>query len=132
MPKPRKYKDLYGAQKAYLKTDKGKEALKRRNAKARATKREWKRKHDGTIVDKQQWFIDNYGDIEAALAFLDREERLTIELYYGLTGDKPFTQAAIAEKLDVSQSTISRIKKEALKKLLPLQQESETTDEKKV
>ena len=121
MPKPRKYDDLYGAQKAYRQTEKGKEAVKRYNASAdaRASKRKWKRKHDGTIANKQQWFIDRYGEVERALAVLNPEERMTLELYYGLTGDNPLSQAAIAQKLGKSQSSISRVKQSAEKKLLP-------------
>ena len=122
MGRPRKYKDLYGSQKAYLKTEKGKQAVKRYqlSEKRQAKQRERARIRQGTIVDKQRWFIDTYGDIETALDLLDSNERASIELYYGLTGEQPLTQNAIGEKLGKSGSTISRLNKAALAKLEPL------------
>ena len=129
MGRTRKYKSLYGRQEAYFKTDKGKEALKRHlTSETRRTKQlEWQRKRRGTIVDKQRWFIETYGDIESALAVLDPDQRASIELYYGLTGDEPLTQNEIGKKLGKSGSTISRINKaarntlESLKKTAPSQ-----------
>ena len=134
MGRPRKYKDLYGAQKAYLKTDKGKEARKRyETSETRlASQRERTRIRQGTIVDKRQWFIETYGDIEAALSLLDEKEKFIITHLYALDNGKRMTQTALAEQLNVSQQMISLLKKAALKKLLPLQQEPQSTDEKKV
>ncbi len=133
MPKPRKYQDLYGAQKAYRQTEKGKESVRKYNAseKAKIVKKNWKRKHDGTIIDKRQWFIDTYGNIETALNLLDDREKNVIIKVFGLNGSPPLKQKDLAAQWDKSPQWISEIKKEALKKLLPLQQESESTDEKK-
>ena len=121
MGRPRKYEnfDIYAPQRAYLKTEKGKEAVKRYNASesAKAIKREWKRRHDGTIVDKRQWFLDTYGEIEAALNLLDQQEQLVMTRLYGLDGSKPMIQKAIAEELSVTRQRIAQIKKKALETL---------------
>ena len=125
MTQLRKYKNLYGRQEAYKKTGKGKKALKKYESSdaRRAKKREWARKKRGTIVDKQQWFIDNYGDPVKALAILnDEDEREAIELYYGLTGFEPINQTAIAKILNKSQSSISQILRDARNKLTLLEE----------
>ena len=126
MGRPKKYQgfDIYAPQRAYFKTEKGKKAIERyESSEARKISRlDWQRKKRGTIVDKRQWFIETYGDIETALALLEPDQRTSIELYYGLTGDEPLTQDAIAVKLGKSNSTISRINKAALAKLEPLKQ----------
>ena len=125
MGRPRKYQDLYGPQTTYLKTSKGKAARSRyeNSEKRRSKQREWARKKRGTIVDKQQWFIDNYGDPEKALVKLkDEEEREAIKLYYGLTGSKPINQTAIAKILKKSQPKVSQIIRDARKKLTPLEE----------
>lgn len=131
MGRPRKYDSLYGRHEAYFKTEKGKEAVKRyqRSEKRKTIAREWARKHRGTIVDKQQWFIDTYGDIETALALLNPEQRTAIELYYGLNGNPSMTQAAIAEKLGKYQPEISRINKDALKALEHLKKANEDEED---
>jgi len=121
MGRPKKYQvlDIYAPQKAYFKTEKGQEAIERyeKSEARKINKRDWYRKRNGTIVDKRQWFIDTYGDIDLALAKLNSLERASIALYYGLYGDKPLTQAAIGEKLGKSRPTISKIKKAAIAKL---------------
>lgn len=120
MGRPKKYEGLYGRQEAYLKTDKGKKALKKYKTsdKGRAKARDLARKRRGTIVDKQQWFIDNYGDPEKVLVILkDEDERKAIELYYGLTVSEPISQTAIAKILKKSQPTVSQILRNARKKL---------------
>ena len=124
MPKPRKYSDLYGAQKAYLKTEKGKQALKRyqTSEKRRIKQRERARVRRGTIIDKQQWFIDTYGDMDTISSFLDEREQEVITLIYGLDGSEPTKQKDIAEYWGKSPQFISGIKKEALAKLEPLKQ----------
>ena len=122
MPRPRKYKDLYGAQKAYRQTEKGRETLRRYNATdaVKASKRDWKRKRDGTIVDKWQWFIDTYGDPVVALSFLNQKEKLVMKYLYGLDGGPPLTQDAIAALMECSHQWISQLKKKAEDKLAPL------------
>ncbi|MDJ0719375.1 MAG: sigma factor-like helix-turn-helix DNA-binding protein [Prochloraceae cyanobacterium] len=134
MGRPKKYDDLYGRQEAYLKTPAGKKAVKKYEAREdrRASQRERARIRRGTIVDKRQWFIETYGDIEAALSLLDEKEKFIITHLYALDNGKRMTQTALAEQLNVSQQMISLLKKAALKKLLPLQQEPQSTDEKKV
>jgi len=126
MGRPKKYQDLdiYAPQRAYFKTEKGKEAVKRyENSQARKiNKLEWTRKKRGTIVDKRQWFIDNYGEIKLALEYLKPDQCEIVNLYYGLTGEKPLTQRAIAHKLGISQSQISQIKQAAIKKLENIKQ----------
>ena len=127
MGRPKKYTDydIYAPQRAYFKSEKGKKAVKRYNSSesAKILKREWARANRGTIVDKQQWFIDNYGDPEKALVNLeDEEEREAIELYYGLTGSKPINQTAIAKILKKSQPKVSQIIRDARKKLTPLEE----------
>ena len=120
MGRQKKYEGLYGRQEAYLRTDKGKKALKKYKTsdKGRTKARDLARKKRGTIVDKQQWFIDNYGDPEKALVNLeDEDEREAIELYYGLRGSKPITQTAIAKILKKSQPKVSQIIRDARKKL---------------
>ena len=125
MGRPKKYEGLYGRQEAYLKTDKGKKALKKYKTsdKGRAKARDLARKRRGTIVDKRQWFIDNYGDPEKVLVILeDEDEREAIELYYGLTGSEPINQTAIAKILKKSQPKVSKIIRDARKKLIPLEE----------
>ncbi len=125
MGRPRKYKDLYGAQTVYLQTPKGKAARSRyeNSQKRLAQQREWARNKRGTIVDKRQWFINNYGDPDLVLTNLkDEEQKRVIELYYGLTGAKPINQTEIGEILNKPQPSISRILRNARKQLTPLKQ----------
>lgn len=127
MPRPRKYKDLYGAQKTYRQTEKGRETVRRYNATeaARVSKRDWKRKHDGTIVDRKQHFIDTYGDIETALELLDEKERLVITRLHGLDGSSSKTQEMVATEMRCSQPTVAKLKKKAEDKLAPLEKNIE-------
>lgn len=48
---------------------------------------------------------------------LDEREQSVIAMRYGLFGYKEQTQQAIAKKLDISRSYVSRIEKKALQKL---------------
>ncbi len=48
---------------------------------------------------------------------LDERDKEIIELRYGLSGKKELTQKELAEKLNISQSYISRIEKKVIKKL---------------
>lgn len=125
MTQLRKYNNLYGRQEAYKKSEKGKQALKKYESSdaRRAKKREWARKKRGTIIDKQQWFIDNYGDPKKILANLeDENQREAIELYYGLSGAKSINQTAIAKILNTSQQTVSQILRDARKQLTLLKE----------
>ncbi len=124
MGRPKKYQelDIYARQRAYFKTEKGKTAIERyeNSEKRKANKRDWQRKLRGTIVDKRQWFIDNYGNIQTALAQLNKREQFIIELNYGLSGEEPLTLVAIAQKMGRSKGLASQIRKSALAKLEPL------------
>ncbi len=48
---------------------------------------------------------------------LDERDKEIIELRYGLSGKKELTQKELAQKLNISQSYISRIEKKVIKKL---------------
>ncbi len=125
MPRPRKYQSLYGPQEAYRQSERGRTTIKQyESSEARlAQKRDWARKNRGTIVDKRQWFIDTYGDIETALAMLgDREQITAIDYYYGLNVEQRLTQTQIAEILGKKQPDISDLIKKAKAKLEPLKQ----------
>ena len=134
MGRPRIYPDLYGPQKKYHTTEKGKAALKKyRSSEAYKTKqRERARIRRGTIVNKQQHFLDIYGDPAVALESLNQKEKLVIKYLYGLDGGPPLTQGAIASMMECSRQWISQIKKSALNKLAPLKKaiDSDTDSEK--
>ena len=51
---------------------------------------------------------------------LTAESLEIIQRRYGLLDDKPMTQKAIAEQLDISRSYVSRIEKRAIVKLYQL------------
>ncbi len=130
MPRPKKYdNDLYGPQRAYFKTEKGKAALKKAQGteKFKEQKREWWRKNRGKNsiprTNRKQFFIDTYGDPHYSLQIIEDEaQRKVVELYFGLSDDPPMNQKAIANKLGTSIATVSRTNKEALAKLETLKQ----------
>lgn len=124
MPKPKKYdNDLYGPQRAYFKTEKGKAALKRaqRSEKEKERKRQWwrknKAKNDSPKILEEKSFIDTYVDFEQAFELLEDQEQEVINYYYGLNDRQPMNLTAIAQMWDKSVSRISQIKKSALAKL---------------
>ena len=58
------------------------------------------------------------GNVRRAIpACLTEQERLVVELRYGLTGDAPKRQREVAEVTGISRSYVSRIEKRALEKL---------------
>ena len=59
-------------------------------------------------------------DLYKHLGKLDGRELEIIQRRYGLLDDKPMTQKAIAEQLDISRSYVSRIEKRAIVKLYQL------------
>ena len=122
MGRPRKYADLYGPQKKYHSTEKGKAAVKKyRNSDTwKALQRERARIRRGTIIDKQQHFIDTYGDPAVALELLNQKERLVIKYLYGLDGGPPLTQKEMAALMECSRQRISQLKKKAENKLAHL------------
>lgn len=125
MGRPRKYADLYGPQKKYHSTEKGKAAVKkyRDSDRWKTLQRDRARIRRGTIVDKRRWFVDTYGDPGVALELLDQKEKFVVESLYGLNGNPPLTQKAIASMMDCSRQWISQLKKKAEKKLAPLKKE---------
>ncbi len=121
MGRPKKHHDLdvYASRRAYNKSEKGKVVAKRYESSeaGKARKRNWKRKHDGTILDKRQWFLDEYGDIDVSLSFLDDRETEVIIKIYGLDGNPPLKQKDIAEEWNTKPQWISKVKLSAIAKL---------------
>jgi len=121
MGRPKKYQelDIYAGQRAYFETEKGKAAVERyeNSERRKKNKRDWQRKRRGTVVDRRQWFIDTYGEIEQALDLLEKQEKEAIQLYYGLSTQKPLTADAIANLWNKSASRFYQIKKSAEEKL---------------
>ena len=54
---------------------------------------------------------------QAVAGCLTEQERLVIELRYGLTGQPPLRQREVADITEISRSYVSRIEKRALQKL---------------
>ena len=65
--------------------------------------------------------VDRQIKIDRALDFIrtrfDERERKIIVLRYGLGGSSPMTQRAVAERLGISRSYVSRIEKSAIERL---------------
>ena len=125
MGRPRKYEGLHDRNKKYHSTEKGKAAIKKYESSdaRKASQRERARIRRGTIVDKRQWFIDTYGDIETALKLLDKREQFVVIHLNGLDGNPPMTQEAVGEELFLTGSRIGQIYKGALNKLAPLKED---------
>jgi RNA polymerase sporulation-specific sigma factor len=56
--------------------------------------------------------------LSALLKRLGRRERRVLQMRFGLWGEEPQTQRAIAHTLGISRSYVSRIEKKAIRKLL--------------
>ncbi len=69
------------------------------------------------IVHKSIEDNDNKKLLEEEIQKLNKRDKEIIELRYGLFGKKELTQKELADKLDISQSYISRIEKKVIKKL---------------
>lgn len=121
MGREAKYSDTtYGRQKAYLKTKKGKAALKKYQSseKGKQIKKDWWHKNRSTTpLDRRQYFVEKYGDAQSLLCLLNEKEKEVITRHYGLDGTKPITLTAIAKEKGKSQQWISQLKKSALNKL---------------
>ena len=131
MPRPRKYSGLHDRSTAYHQTDKGKDAIDKYEATdaAKERKRRWWRDNKAkNSIDRNQQFLETYGDPETALTPLNEVERQVIRCYFGLNQQPPQTLVAIATQLDLSKQRISRIKDKALEKLIPIEhsEQSET------
>lgn len=72
---------------------------------------------DEDIVHKSIEEYDNKVLLEKEIQKLNGRDKEIIELRYGLFGKKELTQKELADKLDISQSYISRIEKKVIKKL---------------
>ena len=74
----------------------------------------------GTEEDLVEKSIENKDDkllLVSEVKKLDDRDKEIIELRYGLGGKKELTQKELAEKLNISQSYISRIEKKVINKL---------------
>lgn len=74
----------------------------------------------GTEEDLVEKTLEKKDDkilLQKEVSELDDRERQIIELRYGLKGSKEFTQKELADKMNISQSYISRIEKKIIKKL---------------
>ncbi len=121
---PKRY--LYRGQINYLKIAQETDSIQANKLKKFTKKSgDTRVKADQKIACKQ-YFIDTYGDIEAALKLLDQRARDIIIHLYGLDGSEPMTQEAIGKKLFLSASLIGRIKHEALDRLEPLKKAPES------
>ena len=56
-------------------------------------------------------------DIRSAVEALNQREELIINLYFGLTGEEPYTLGEIGEKLHLSKERIRQLKDRALQRL---------------
>jgi len=72
------------------------------------------------IVEKEIESKDNKILLEIEIKNLNERDKNIIEERYGLFGKKELTQKELANKLDISQSYISRIEKKVIKKLKTL------------
>ena len=76
-----------------------------------------------TIPDTSFNMVENYEKIELYKAIhniiknLPEKERIVIQLYFGFIDDQSFTQEEIAERLNISQSYVSRLVIKVLKKI---------------
>ncbi len=77
-----------------------------------------------TIAIKQDEFIDiidkkdTLNKLTTYFNILDRREKETLIMHYGLNNTKKYSQKEIAKKLNISRSYVSRLEKRALIKLL--------------
>lgn len=69
------------------------------------------------LVEKSIECKDDKTLLQEEVKKLDERDKKIIELRYGLSGKKELTQKELAEKLNISQSYISRIEKKVIKKL---------------
>jgi len=73
-------------------------------------------------TEENEVYKDIEEDVERQLVYdainrLKRREREIMYMRFGLTGDEPLTQKEVAQKLDISQSYISRLEKKIIDKI---------------
>ena len=108
------------AQKRYRQTLKGEitEEKYEKSSRGRKRKREWAAAERlKKLQARKQKFIAIYGDIETALDLLDDKQRIVIKKIYGLDGNMPIKEAALAAEWGTSRQWINQIKKSAISKL---------------
>ncbi len=74
----------------------------------------------GTDADIVSKGLENDAEVNVlkiALALLPERERVIMDMRYGLSHEKEMTQKEVADKLNISQSYISRLEKKILDKL---------------
>ena len=72
---------------------------------------------DDDIIDEIDLRIRSAKLYKAISEKLDDRERTVITLRYGLNGGRCYTQRAVAERLGISRSYVSRIEMVALEKI---------------
>ncbi|MCL1949613.1 MAG: RNA polymerase sporulation sigma factor SigE [Turicibacter sp.] len=73
-------------------------------------------------TEENEVYKDIEEDVERQMVYdainrLKRREREIMYMRFGLTGEEPLTQKEVAEKLDISQSYISRLEKKIIDKI---------------
>ncbi len=73
-------------------------------------------------TEENEVYKDIEEDVERQLVFdainrLKRREREIMYMRFGLCGEEPLTQKEVAQKLDISQSYISRLEKKIIDKI---------------
>ena len=73
-------------------------------------------------TEENEVYKDIEEDVERQLVFdainrLKRREREIMYMRFGLCGEDPLTQKEVAQKLDISQSYISRLEKKIIDKI---------------
>ena len=73
-------------------------------------------------TEENEVYKDIEEDVERQLVFdainrLKRRERESMYMRFGLCGEDPLTQKEVAQKLDISQSYISRLEKKIIDKI---------------
>ncbi|MBR1417038.1 MAG: sigma-70 family RNA polymerase sigma factor [Bacilli bacterium] len=72
---------------------------------------------DIDIVDKEYQSINDKELLEKEIAKLPKRDKQIMVMRYGLYNTKEYTQKEVADKLDISQSYISRIEKKVIRKI---------------
>ena len=72
---------------------------------------------DSDIVDKEFQNINDRELLEQEISKLDERDKEIMIMRYGLYNTEEYTQKEVADKLNISQSYISRIEKKVIKKI---------------
>ncbi|NNE44526.1 MAG: sigma-70 family RNA polymerase sigma factor [Gemmatimonadetes bacterium] len=74
-------------------------------------------KTEGLAPDVTLQGLECVDDVREAVEMLNQREELIINLYFGLTGEEPYTLGEIGEKLSLSKERIRQLKDRALQRL---------------